>query len=173
MPNSIGASPVPPGASPGAPSLYVESATIMLGKQTIGSLGQLQPLLARRYDLRDPVFLAEFDLDLLLARRATSKSLKSLPAFPGIRRDIAMVVPETVTHEAVASAVKQLKPQNLQSLELFDVFRGKNIPEGQKSVAYAFHYRNPERTLTDAEVNSQHDRIVAEFKSRLGAAIRE
>jgi phenylalanyl-tRNA synthetase beta chain len=155
------------------PALYVESATVTLGKQTLGSLGQLQPVLARRYDLRDAVFLAEFDLDLLLARRAASKSLKPLPAFPGIRRDIAMVVPETVTHDAVASAVKQLKAQNLESLELFDVFRGKNIPEGQKSVAYAFHYRNPERTLTDAEVNSAHDRIVAELKSRLGAAIRE
>jgi phenylalanyl-tRNA synthetase beta chain len=153
--------------------LFVESATVTLGKLTLGSLGQLQPLLARRYDLRDPVFLAEFDLDLLLARRAASKSLKALPAFPGIRRDIAMVVPDSVTHDAVASAVKQLKPQNLESLELFDVFRGKNIPEGQKSVAYAFHYRNPERTLTDAEVNTAHERIVAEFKSRLGAAIRE
>lgn len=153
--------------------LYVESATVTLGKQTLGSLGQLQPLLARKYDLRDAVFLAEFDLDLLLARRASSKSLKSLPAYPGIRRDIAMLVPESITHDAVANAVRQLKPQNLENLELFDVFRGKNIPEGQKSVAYAFHYRNPDRTLTDAEVNTAHDRIVAEFKTRLGASIRE
>ncbi|HEY6227353.1 MAG TPA: phenylalanine--tRNA ligase subunit beta, partial [Verrucomicrobiae bacterium] len=117
--------------------LYIESATITLGKQTIGSLGQLQPLLARKYDLRDAVFLAEFDLDLILARRAGAKSFKAIPQFPGIRRDIAMLVPENITHEAVATTVKQLKPQNLESLELFDVFRGKNVPEGQKSVAYA------------------------------------
>jgi phenylalanyl-tRNA synthetase beta chain len=153
--------------------LYIENATITLGKQTIGSFGQLQPLLARKYDLRDPVFLAEFDLDLLLARRASSKSFKAIPQFPGIRRDIAMLVPETVTHEAVASAVKQLKPQNLEGLELFDVFRGRNVPEGQKSVAYAFHYRNVERTLTDNEVNSAHERVVAELKQRLNATIRE
>ena len=153
--------------------LYVESATITLGKQTLGTLGQLQPLLARKYDLRDPVFLAEFDLDLLLARRAGSKSFKAIPQFPGIRRDIAMLVPENVTHENVATAVKQLKPQNLEGLELFDVFRGKNVPEGQKSVAYAFHYRNAERTLTDNEVNTAHERIVAELKQRLNATIRE
>lgn len=152
---------------------YIESATITLGKQTLGTLGQLQPLLARKYDLRDPVFLAEFDLDLMLARRNAAKSFKSIPQFPGIRRDIAMLVPENVTHENVASAVKQLKPQNLESLELFDIFRGKNIPEGQKSVAYAFHYRNPERTLTDTEVNTAHDRVVAELKARLNAVIRE
>jgi phenylalanyl-tRNA synthetase beta chain len=153
--------------------LYIESATIMLGKQTIGELGQLQPLLARKYDLRDPVFLAELDLDLILARRAAGKSFKAIPQFPGVRRDIAMLVPENVTHEAVASAVKQLKPQNLENLELFDVFRGKNVPEGQKSVAYAFHYRNSERTLTDNEVNAAHDRVVTELKQRLGATIRE
>jgi phenylalanyl-tRNA synthetase beta chain len=152
--------------------LYVESATITLGKQTVGSIGQLQPLIARKYDLRDAVFLAEFDADLLLARRGAAKSFKAIPAFPGIRRDIAMLVPTNVTHEAVASAVKQIKPQNLESLELFDVFRGANVPEGQKSVAYAFHYRNAERTLTDAEVNTAHDRVVAELKTRLGATVR-
>jgi phenylalanyl-tRNA synthetase beta chain len=152
---------------------YIESATITLGKQTLGTFGQLQPVLARKYDLRDPVFIAEFDLDLILARRNAAKSFKAIPQFPGIRRDIAMLVPETVTHENVASAVKQLKPQNLESLELFDIFRGKNIPEGQKSVAYAFHYRNPQRTLTDNEVNAAHDRVVAELKTRLNAAIRE
>jgi phenylalanyl-tRNA synthetase beta chain len=145
----------------------------MLGKQTIGELGQLQPLLARKYDLRDPVFLAELDLDLILARRAAGKSFKAIPQFPGVRRDIAMLVPENVTHEAVASAVKQLKPQNLENLELFDVFLGKNVPEGQKSVAYAFHYRNSERTLTDNEVNAAHDRVVTELKQRLRATIRE
>jgi phenylalanyl-tRNA synthetase beta chain len=153
--------------------LFIESATVTLGKIAFGTLGQLQPLLARKYDLRDPVFLAEFDLDLILARRAAGKSFKAIPQFPGIRRDIAMLVPESVTHEAVASAVKQLKPQNLEGVELFDVFRGKNVPEGQKSVAYAFHYRNPERTLTDAEVNSAHERVVAELKQRLNATIRE
>jgi phenylalanyl-tRNA synthetase beta chain len=153
--------------------LFVESATITLGKQTLGTIGQLHPVRARNYDLRDPVFLAEFDLDLLLARRAGSKSFKALPAFPGSRRDIAMLVPETVTHENVASAVKQLKPQNLESLELFDIFRGKNIPEGQKSVAYAFNYRKPERTLTDAEVNAAHEKVIAELKTKLNATMRE
>ncbi len=156
-----------------ANGLYCESAAVSLGKQSLGVMGQAQPLLARRYDLRDPVFLAEFDLDLLLARRGGARSFKAIPGFPGIRRDIAMLVSESVTHDAVANAVKQVKAQNLEAVELFDVFRGKNIPEGQKSVAYAFHYRNPERTLTDNEVNAAHERIVAELQQRLGAKVRE
>ncbi len=154
-------------------TLLLESATLQLGKQTIGEFGQLLPSLAKRYDLRDAVLLAELNLDLLLARRNPSKTLKPLPAFPTIRRDVAMLVPEATTHEAVLGAVKQVKPAHLESVELFDVFRGKNIPPGQKSLAYAFTYRNPERTLTDAEVNSAHEKLVEQFKRTLQATLRE
>ena len=84
-----------------------------------------------------------------------------------------MLVPDATTHESVLAAVKQAKPANLETVELFDVFRGKNIPSGQKSVAYAFIYRNPERTLTDAEANAAHEKVVQQFKQRLQAVIRE
>jgi phenylalanyl-tRNA synthetase beta chain len=154
-------------------TLFLESATIQLGKQQLGEFGQLVPALAKKYDLRDAVFLAELNLELLLARRNPSKSFKSLPAFPSIRRDVAMLVPETTTHEAILQVVKQTKPANLESVELFDVFRGKNVPEGQKSLAYAFTYRNPEKTLTDAEASAAHEKLVEQFKKALQATVRE
>jgi phenylalanyl-tRNA synthetase beta chain len=153
--------------------LFFESAAIQLGRFALGQLGQLVPAAARTYDLRDPVLLAELNLDLLLARRNTAKSFKPLPAFPPIRRDIAMLVPEATTHEAVLQAVKEAKPANLESVELFDVFRGQNVPPGQKSMAYAFTYRSPERTLTDAEANAAHEPLVARLKQRLHAVVRE
>ena len=153
--------------------LFLESATIQLGKQPLGEFGQLLPPLAKKYDLRDAVFLAELNLDLLLARRNPSKSFRSLPAFPAIRRDVAMLVPEATTHDAILQVVKQTKPANLESVELFDVFRGKNVPEGQKSLAYAFTYRNPEKTLTDAEATAAHEKLVGQFKTVLGASVRE
>jgi phenylalanyl-tRNA synthetase beta chain len=153
--------------------LYLESATIQLGgKLPLGEMGQLATLLAKRYDLRDAVLLVELNLDQLLARRNTVKAFKPMPAFPSVRRDVAMLVPEATTHEAVLQAVKQGKPANLESVEIFDVFRGSNVPAGQKSVAYAFTYRHPERTLTDAEVNASHERLIEHFKQRLQALIR-
>jgi len=154
-------------------SLFLESATIHLGKFQLGEFGQLLPILARKYNLRDPVLLAELNLDVLLARRNTAKSFKPLPSQPSIRRDVAMLVPEATTHDAVLQLVKQSKPANLESIELFDIFRGKNVPESQKSLAYAFTYRNAERSLTDAEVNSAHEKLVASFKERLQAVVRE
>jgi len=154
-------------------ALYLESAGVQVGKLAAGELGQLQPALAKRYDLRDAVLLAELNLDLLLRVRKPSRSFKPLPAFPAIRRDIAMLVPEATTHDAVLNTVRQAKPQNLESVQLFDIFRGKNIPSGQKSMAYAFIYRNPERTLTDAEVNTAHDKVVQSLKQQLQAVVRE
>ena len=154
-------------------SLFIESAAVQLGKLSLGVMGQVSPPLARRYDLRDPVWLAELNLDMLLARRNRSKAFKSLPIFPSVRRDVAMIVPENLMHDAVLQVVKQTKPQNLEGVELFDVFRGKNVPDGQKSMAYAFTYRNPERTLTDAEVNAAHQAVVEQLKQKLNATIRE
>jgi phenylalanyl-tRNA synthetase beta chain len=158
----------------GSTPLFLESAAVTLGgRLALGEMGQLLPTLARRHDLRDAVFLAELNLDQLLARRNTAKSFKPLPAFPSVRRDVAMFVPETVTHEAVLHAVRQAKPANLESVELFDVFRGEHVPPGRKSVAYAFTYRHAERTLTDGEVNEAHTKLVAQFKQSLGATVRE
>ncbi|MCC6231163.1 MAG: phenylalanine--tRNA ligase subunit beta [Verrucomicrobiales bacterium] len=156
-------------------ALYIESGTVTLGggKLLLGELGQVHPRLARDYDLRDPVFVAELDLDQLLARRNTARSFKALAAYPAIRRDIAMIVPESVTHEAVLQAVRQSKAAHLESVELFDVFRGGHVPAGQKSLAYALTYRAAERTLTDADVAGAHEKVVAQFRQSLGATLRE
>ncbi len=154
--------------------LFVEAATVALGgKRVLGRMGWVKPSLAKAYDLRDAVLLAEFDLDTLLARRQAGRSFKALPAFPSVRRDVAMVVPEEATHEAVLQAVRQAKAGDLEGVELFDVFRGGSVPEGRKSVAYAFTYRGADRTLTDAEVTASHAKVLEQLKLQLGAALRE
>jgi phenylalanyl-tRNA synthetase beta chain len=153
--------------------LLLESAAVTLGgKVPLGDIGQLLPAVAKKYDLRDAVFLAEFSLDVLIHKRNPAKSFKPLPQFPSSRRDVAMLVPESVTHEAVLHAVKQSKAGNLESVELFDVFRGKGIPDGQKSLAYAFTYRSADKTLTDADVNSAHEKVLNGLKTQLQAELR-
>ncbi|HUD82098.1 MAG TPA: hypothetical protein VMQ67_01280, partial [Candidatus Saccharimonadales bacterium] len=156
-----------------ASPFFLESAAVQLGKLALGEIGQLAPGVQKFYDLRDAVFLAELNFDLLLARRNPAKSFKPLPAYPSIRRDIAMLLPEATLHEAVLNVVRQTKPQNLEKAELFDIFRGKNVPEGQKSMAYAFTYRNSDRTLTDAEVNAAHGMLIEQLRQTLHANVRD
>ena len=154
-------------------NLFLESAELKMGKNVIGQMGQLLPVLGKEYGSRDAIFLAELDLEILLKRRTTNKSFKSLPKFPAIERDVAMLVAESVTHAEVLVVVKNTKAANLVDTELFDVFRGQNVPEGQKSLAYSFTYRSAEKTLTDEEVNGAHESLVVAFKEKLGAMIRD
>jgi len=161
------------GKRPESTAQFLESAAVTLGgKLPLGELGQLLPALAKKYDLRDAVFLAEFNLDLLLSKRNPAKSFKALPQFPSSRRDVAMLVPEAITHEAVLQAVKQAKAANLETVELFDVFRGQGVPAGQKSLAYAFTYRAADKTLTDADVNTAHNKVLETLKIQLQAELR-
>jgi phenylalanyl-tRNA synthetase beta chain len=155
-------------------NLLAESAAVTLGgKVQLGELGQLQPHLAQQLDLRYPVFLGELNLDRLLSHRLPIRQFKSLPAHPAVRRDVALLVPDSVTHEAVLATIRKTKPAHLERVELFDVFRGKNVPAQHKSVAYALTYRSAERTLTDAEVNAQHEKVVEQIKTTLPATVRE
>jgi phenylalanyl-tRNA synthetase beta chain len=152
----------------------MESAEVRLGgKLPLGELGQLQPGLGRKLDLRAPVFLAEFNLDELLARRAPAGGFKPLPAFPAIARDVALIVPEAVTHEQVLQTVRQARPEFLDEVRLFDVFRGRNIAAGARSVAYEFTYRHAERTLKDEEATASHAKVVHALRAQLGAIIRD
>jgi phenylalanyl-tRNA synthetase beta chain len=153
--------------------LFLESALVQLGRLALGEMGRLSPALQKRYDLRDAAFLAELNFDLILSRRIAARSFKPLPAFPAIRRDVAMLVPEATLHEAVLNVIKQAKPADLEKTEVFDIFRGANVPPGQKSVACAFTYRSAARTLTDAEVNATHEKLVGQLKESLRATVRE
>ena len=156
----------------GQNEFFVEKASLCLGKNVLGTIGQLMPLIARDYDIKDSVFMAELDLDRLVSMRVSSRSFKALPAYPSVRRDIAMLVDETITHADVNKAVKKAKIKQLDSVEVFDIFRGKNVPEGKKSVAYTFVYRDPETTLTDNQVNKAHEQLVQQLQKTLGAEMR-
>ena len=108
----------------------------------------------------------------MLKRRTVKRSFKLLPTFPGTRRDIAMIVSEDVTHDAVLASTRKAKPKNLKEVELFDVYRGEGVEEGDKSVAYAFHYRSDEGTLKDKQVDAIHEKVIEQLRNDLNANIR-
>ncbi|MDD2779887.1 MAG: hypothetical protein PHG93_06670, partial [Candidatus Methanomethylophilaceae archaeon] len=152
--------------------LFVEWGKIVQGKAELARFGLVSPLLLRKMDMRDPVFLAEWNLDLVQARSNSSRSFKPMNDFPDSRRDVAMLVDSNVTHESVLTVVKKAKPSFLEKVELFDIFKGKGIPEGKKSMAYAFTYRHNERTLTEQEVNSDHQKVLESLQRSLHATLR-
>jgi phenylalanyl-tRNA synthetase beta chain len=149
------------------------TAEVCLGDQKIGLIGQLHPALAKRFDLDgDAILVAELDFERLLRARAPLLSASTPSRFPPSDRDVAIVVDEATAHEHVETAIREAAQPLLESVQLFDVYRGESIPQGRKSMAYSLRYRAADRTLSDEEVAATHARVEAALRSRFAAEVR-
>jgi len=134
------------------------AAVVMDGKQ-LGYLGEVHPTVTAGARLDGRVVAFEIDVEAVLAASRVSRA-QPLPRFPGVERDLAVVVEDTVAAGAILATVKESAGDLLEQARAFDEYRGAQVPEGHKSVAFTLTFRSPERTLTDAEV----DRVMAEIK---------
>lgn len=150
------------------------SATLVLGKtQHLGVFGQLHPKVAEGLGLSERAMLVgEFDLEALQAAVPDRYAYTPVPRFPAALRDIAVIVPDTVSAERVAAEITVAGGDLVRGLRLFDLYRGESIPPGTKSLAYALTYQADDRTLTDKEVDKAHKKIEDRLKHVLKAQIR-
>jgi phenylalanyl-tRNA synthetase beta chain len=150
-----------------------KTAALYIGKDYVGVMGEIHPDVANNYDMDIRCFVAELNLDLLMKNANTDKKYKALPKFPAVTRDIALLVDDEVLVQEIEETIKKQGGGILESVKLFDIYKGKQIPDGKKSVAYAIVYRNLEKTLTDNEVNKVHDKILRSLEHKLGAELRQ
>jgi phenylalanyl-tRNA synthetase beta chain len=123
--------------------------------------------------LSHPVYMALANLDDILDVTVPPARYEQLPQFPATVRDIAMLVRRSVTHRDVLRAVAEAREPLLEKVELFDIFEDvSTLGADRRSMAYSFTYRDPERTLTDKQVNKVHDGMRAMLAERLGAELR-
>lgn len=158
-----------------AAALHPLSACRVLGdksKQEIGILGELHPLVAKKLDLPPGVFVFELLLEAMATLAQEKRPYRSIPRFPAVLRDLAVVLKESVSAHDVEAAIREAGEGVVEEAILFDVFRGKGIPEQHKSLAYAIRLRASERTLTEDEVARVHREIVDLLEQRFGAQLR-
>ena len=103
----------------------------------------------------------------------TTKAYHPLPKYPAMSRDIALVVDENMTVGEIEDVIKHAGAEILKGVKLFDIYRGKQIGEGKKSVAFALTYRNNDRTLTDEDVQAAHSKVLDALKEKLDINLRE
>jgi len=142
------------------------------GTETIGYIGQLHPELQLKYDLGD-AYLLEIDLEQLYDRADFGIVYKTLPRYPAIQRDIAVVLSREVEAGKLIASVQQTAGDLLESVQVFDVFTGEKLGADKKSVALSLVYRHPERTLTDEEVTERHQLVVTELEQSFAAELRK
>ncbi len=147
-------------------------ATITLGNHILGTLGEVYPDVLDNYGIETKAYIADIDFNIVLQITRLDRLYKPLPKYPAITRDIAIVLKEEVYAGEVNNIINNYGGKLLEDFNLFDVYRGKQVPEGHKSMAYALKFRAEDRTLTDEEVNKVYDKILEELKRQLNAELR-
>ena len=145
---------------------------ILSGNRSIGFAGQLSGARTSTIDASGSVFLAELHIDFVLGAPASAKTFHEIERFPAITRDVAMIVPEKVSHAEILRAIENPKEPLLESVRLFDLFT-EEIGEARKSLAYRLTYRDRSRTLTSEEVTAAHAKIRERLQRELSAELRE
>ena len=147
-------------------------AKVLIDGKEIGVFGTIHPTVAARYGLSGEVLAAELQMDALLAAIDPEKLYHPLPKFPASTRDIAVLVDDAVPAASMQATVEKAAGKLLESVKLFDVYKGKGIPEGKKSVAYSLSLRAPDRTLTDEECDKAMRAAISALETEFGAQLR-
>lgn len=139
----------------------------------IGYVGEIHPQISSNYEIETKVYFGVLYIDKLVELANFDISYKSLPKFPTMQRDIAMLVKDEINVKEIEKIIKAKGGKLLESVKLFDVYKGEQIEKGYKSVAYSILFRSNEKTLTDEEVNSPMKKILKELEEKLQAQLRD
>ena len=147
-----------------------QTASVSLDGKVLGVVGRLHPKLARELDLPKPLFLADLALSPLLCGQVTA--FKAISRYPRVLRDLAIVVDDGVAWQQIVDAITGLADARIQSIELFDVYRGTGVPEGRQSLALSLSLQDPEKTLDDTAIQELVDQVVQVLHEQTGADLR-
>jgi phenylalanyl-tRNA synthetase beta chain len=158
----------------GAPSWYHpgRSGTLALGPKLLATFGELHPKLLATFDLKGPASAFEVFLDAIPESKSKSKASFAPSPYQAVERDFAFVVEAKVTAEEIVRAAKAAERALIETVSVFDVYEGKGVPEGKKSIAIAIRLQPNDRTLTDAEIDTIGQKIVAAVAKATGATLR-
>ncbi|MEQ8212421.1 MAG: phenylalanine--tRNA ligase subunit beta [Smithellaceae bacterium] len=149
-----------------------KSANIYLNDSKVGYLGEVHPDVKDRMDLKVNSYVFEINLDMLVNHIAGEVTYKEISKYPAVARDVAFVVDSGVQADYMLDIVLRQKEDLLENVGIFDIYAGKGLPDGTKSLGLRFSYRSPDKTLTDLEVNNVHERIVRKTIELTGARVR-
>jgi phenylalanyl-tRNA synthetase beta chain len=154
-------------------SLFDFSVQIKIRETSIGTLGKVKQSIARDMGIKQEVYFADLDVDLLFKSSNPKLVLKEVPKFPEVRRDLSLVIDKTITFEAVEALALKTNRQLIRKINLFDVYEGDKLPAGKKAYALSFSLQDEQKTLTDNEIDNVINSLIKTYEEKLGAVIRK
>jgi len=155
------------------PLVFASGESYAINEKTLMSLGEVTPSLLRQFDVRQQVFYADLDWDMIVSLSGGGTILyRDVPKFPGVRRDLALVIEKHVRFSDIEKLAFANGRQLLRKVNLFDVYEGENIGKDKKSYAVSFILQDEQKTLTDKEIDKFMNRLIEAFERELNAVIR-
>jgi len=148
------------------------NAAVLLADRRIGIFGEAHPNVLRNYDLPYKAYLFEFDLEALVDTAEFAKRFEPIPIYPNVQRDLAIVLDSEIPAALPVTHIYAVGGKSVESVRLFDVYIGNQVPAGKKSLAYTITYHSATETLTDKAVNALHNTVVKRLNQELGAELR-
>lgn len=149
-----------------------KSCSVMVGRERIGTFGEIHPHVQENFEIEKPVYAFELDFEKLMKFSSQKHSVSAPSRFPDSTRDIAILAPDEMPADKFLECINAVKVKEIEQVEIFDVYRGTGIEEGFKSIAIRIRYRSYERTLTDEEIGTIHAKVVAALVNKLNVSIR-
>ncbi len=149
------------------------TAALWIRGEKTGTLGEIHQEVAENFQCPERTYAAVIDVEPLIREARMESEYRPLPRFPAVTRDIAILVEDRILVRDIERVIREKAGKYLENMSLFDIYRGKQIPEGMKSVAYSISFRAPDRTLTDEEVNRSMGDIINSLKASFSARLRE
>jgi phenylalanyl-tRNA synthetase beta chain len=151
-----------------------QGAEIRQGDRVLGALGQADPALADRFDLTRDTYIFELELPALFEAWSRRPSVfRSLPKFPPVERDLAVVLDEGVPAAQVAAEIRAAAPDLVERVDLFDVYQGGQVETGKRSLAFSLRLRSAERTLEDGDADKAVEGALERLRGAFGARLRQ
>lgn len=152
--------------------LFSEGIAIGYGNDTLVKLGVVKKSILKHFGIKQEVFYADFNWELILKIISTKIKFTDIPKYPEVRRDLALLLEQNVTYESIYTLARQTEKVLLKNIDLFDVYEGQNLPEGKKSYALSFNIQDNSKTLTDAQIDKIMSKLQLNFETELGAVLR-
>src|SRR5699024_3280459 len=148
------------------------TANLVINGETIGVIGEVHPDVGENYNIDTRINMGQLNFHRIIQLSNLQRKYKSLPKYPAINRDIALVVDEKVSVGQIEDIILKHSEELVENIELFDIYRGDQVPENKKSIAFSILYRSYDRTLRDKEINQIQESIIEDLEDNLKAKLR-
>ncbi len=152
--------------------VFNEGIALAIGNDVLVEMGTVKKSILKYFDIKQEVFYADFNWNLILKLISIKIKYQDIPKYPEVRRDLSLLLDKNISFDQLYAIARSSEKNLLKEIQLFDVYEGKNLPDGKKSYALSFIIQDTTKTLTDEQIDKIMSKLQQHFEKEVGAVLR-